>query len=216
MIDAMVYAFPFLLKGLWVTLAVSGLTVAISLVIGVVLGVGIVEGPVWLRLLIRIFADTIRGIPILVLIFFVYYGLPAIGADMSSFWAAVTALTLFKVAQVIEYVRGAITSIPRTQTEAGMAIGLTFVQRYRYVIVPQAFRRFLPPWINGVTDAVKGSALVSLLGVTDLMHAINQVIGRTYEALPLYLLGAAIYFVINYALSLASRRLERRFAAVTS
>ena len=124
------------------------------------------------------------------LIFFVYYGLPAVGLHLQSFSAAVLALTLFKTAQVVEYLRGAVGSIPQGQTEAAMAIGLTFRQRLPYVIFPQALRRFLPPWINGVTDAVKGSALVSLLGVTDLMQAINQVIGRTYEAMPLYILGA--------------------------
>ena len=75
-------------------------------------------------------------------------------------------------------------------------------------------RRFLPPWINGVTDAVKGSALVSLLGVSDLMHAMQQVIGRTYEPMPLYVLGAFIYFVINYSLSSLSRGLERRYAYI--
>jgi polar amino acid transport system permease protein len=149
-----------------------------------------------------------------VLIFFVYYGLPAVGLDLDSFSAAVMALTLFKTAQVIEYVRGAVQSIPKGQSEAGLAIGLPFAEVLRSVVFPQALRRFLPVWINGVTDAVKGSALVSLLGVTDLMHAINQVIGRTYEALPLYILGAFIYFIINYTLSQMSRRLERRFSHV--
>ncbi|WP_116134131.1 amino acid ABC transporter permease [Tropicimonas sp. IMCC34043] len=212
MLEQIVYAIPFLFGGLWVTLVVSALTVGISLVAGVLLGCALIYGALPLRLLVRLFSDTIRGIPILVLLFFVYYGFPAIGIDFDAFWAAVTALTLFKTAQVIEYLRGAVQSIPRGQTEAGMAIGLTFAERLRYVIFPQALRRFLPPWINGVTDAVKGSALVSLLGVTDLMHSINQVIGRTYEALPLYILGAFIYFVINYSLSALSRRLERRFS----
>ena len=124
------------------------------------------------------------------------------------------ALTLFKTAQVIEYVRGAVSSIPRGQMEAAKSIGLIFPQRLRYVIFPQAIRRFLPPWVNGVTDAVKGSALVSLLGVVDLMQAINQVIGRTYEPMPLYLLGAVMYFVINYSLSSLSRVLERRYAYI--
>ncbi|TFF23259.1 amino acid ABC transporter permease [Jiella endophytica] len=214
MLDAMIYALPFLLEGLWITVVVSILTVSISLVAGLALGCALVYGPLPLRLLVRIFSDTIRGIPILVLIFFVYYGFPAIGIDFDSFWAAVTALTLFKTAQVIEYVRGAVASIPRGQSEAAMAIGLTFSERLVSVIFPQALRRFLPPWINGVTDAVKGSALVSLLGVTDLMYAINQVIGRTYEAMPLYVLGAVIYFVINFSLSTLSRRLERRFSFV--
>lgn len=214
MVQQILYALPFLLEGFLITLAVSGLVVVISLVCGVILGVGLIYGPIALRMLIRLISDTIRGIPILVLIFFVYYGLPAAGLQLDAFAAAVVALTLFKIAQVIENVRGAIGSIPTGQTEAGMAIGLTFAARLRYVIFPQAFRRFLPPWINGVTDAVKGSALVSLLGVTDLMHAINQVIGRTYDALPLYVLGAFIYFAVNYALSSFSRRLERRFSYI--
>ncbi len=155
------------------------------------------------------FSDIVRGIPILVLIFFIYYGLPLAGLNLQPFAAAVVALTVFKTAQVIENVRGAIGSIPRGQMEAAKAIGLTFPQRLAYVIAPQAMRRFLPPWINGVTDAVKGSALVSLLGVSDLMHAIQQVIGRTYEPMPLYVFGAFIYFVINYSLSSLSRGLER-------
>ena len=214
MVEQIFYALPFLGEGFALTLWVSFLVVALSLVAGVVLGVGLVYGPPPLRWVVRIFTDTIRGIPILVLLFFVYYGLPAVGVQIQSFWAAVLALTLFKTAQVIEYLRGAVASIPKGQQEAAKAIGLTFRDSLAYVIFPQAFRRFLPPWINGVTDAVKGSALVSLLGITDLMQAINQVIGRTYEAMPLYVLGALIYFAVNYALSLSSRQLEKRFAFI--
>jgi polar amino acid transport system permease protein len=214
MVAAIAYALPFLMAGLGVTLVVSLLTVALSLVIGGLLGIGLVYGPAPLRWLVRGFSDIVRGIPILVLIFFVYYGLPIAGLNLRPFTAAVAALTVFKTAQVVENVRGAIGSIPRGQMDAAKAIGLTFPQRLAFVITPQAVRRFLPPWINGVTDAVKGSALVSLLGVTDLMHSIQQVIGRTYEALPLYVLGACFYFVINYTLSMLSRRLELRYAYI--
>jgi polar amino acid transport system permease protein len=214
MIDAILYAIPFLGQGLLVTLSVSVLVVALSLVVGGVLGIALVYGPLPLRFLVRAFSDIIRGIPILVLLFFVYYGLPIAGLNLPPFSAAVLALTVFKTAQVIENVRGAIGSIPKGQMDAAKAIGLTFPKRLAYVIVPQAVRRFLPPWINGVTDAVKGSALVSLLGVADLMYAMQTVIGRTYEPLPLYVLGAFIYFVINYTLSLSSRALERRFAYI--
>ncbi|KAB2704406.1 amino acid ABC transporter permease [Brucella intermedia] len=212
--SSILYALPFLGKGLAITLLVSALVVLFSLVFGVILGVGLIYGPRPLQWLIRLFSDCIRGIPILVLIFVVYYGFPPLGFSINSFWAGVVALTLFKAAQVIEYVRGAIVSIPKGQMEAAKAIGLTFVSRLRYVIFPQAIRRFLPPWINGVTDAVKGSALVSLLGVVDLMQSINEVIGRTYEAMALYLLGAFIYFAINYSLSLVSRSVERRYAYI--
>ena len=214
MFGQIAYAFPFLLPGLWTTLEVSVITVAISTVIGALLGVGLVYGPAPLRWVVRAFSDIVRGIPILVLLFFVYYGLPITGLNLQPFAAAVLGLTVFKVAQVIENVRGAIGSIPRGQTDAAKAIGLPFPERLAYVIAPQALRRFLPPWLNGVTDAVKGSALISLLGVGDLMFGIQKVVGRTYEPLALYGFGAFLYFVINYALSLASRALERRFSYI--
>ena len=216
MIAAMIYALPFLWQGFLVTLAVSGLVVAGSLLLGLVLGVALTFGPRALGWPIRAFADTIRAIPLIVLIFTVYYGLPALHVNLQPFWAAVVALTLFKTGHVIEIVRGAVQSIHPGQMEAAKAIGLTFLERLRYVILPQAVRRFLPPWINSVTDSVKGSALVSLVGVIDLMMAIQQVIGRTYEPMPMYVLGAMIYIAVNAALSLTSRRLERRFAATTA
>ena len=128
--------------------------------------------------------------------------------------SVVLALVAFKTAHVGEITRGALQSIAPGQTDAAKAIGLTFVQRMTCVILPLATRRFLPPWINSVTDTVKGSALVSLVGIVDLMLAAQQVIGRTYEPMPVYLLTAAIYFVINYSLSLASRRLEARYAYI--
>lgn len=216
MIEAMIYALPFLGQGFLTTLAVSGLVVAGSLLLGVLFGTALVWGPRALGWPIRAFADTVRAIPLIVLIFTVYYGLPALQVRLSPFWAAVAALTAFKTGHVIEIFRGAVQSIAPGQMEAAMTIGLTFPERLRHVILPQAVRRFLPPWINSVTDSVKGSALVSLVGVIDLMMAIQQVIGRTYEPMPLYLLGAAIYIAVNAALSLASRRIEARFAATVA
>ena len=212
--DLVIQSLPFVTKGLAITLQVSGLVVVLSLLAGLLLGVALTYGPLPLRLLVRAYSDIIRGIPVLILIFAVYYGLPALKVNLSNLTAAVAALTMFTTAQVIETTRGAIQSIHHGQMEAAKAIGLGFGQRLLYVIFPQALRRFLPPWINSVTDAVKGSALVSLVGVVDLMLAIQQVIGRVYEPMPLYLLGAAIYFAINYSLSSLSRRLEQHFAYI--
>ena len=212
MFQKALYGLPFLWQGLLVTIGAAGLVVAISLVLGVLLGMLAVYGPKFASYPIRWFSDIVRGIPILVLIFFVFYGLPiATGRNIANFPAGVTALSLFYIAQVVEIARGALGSLPKGQMEAAKAIGLTFPQRISYVILPQAVRRFLPPWINSVTDTVKGTALLSLVGIVDLMQAIQQVIGRTYEALPLYILGAFIYFAINYALSTLSRILEARF-----
>lgn len=205
---------PFLWQGLTMTLFVSAVVVGLSLVAGVVFGVGFAYGPWWIRLPLRAFSDILRGTPLLVVIFTIYYLLPFAGLNLQPLPAVLVALTLFKTAHVSEIARGAIQSIAAGQTDAGKAIGLTFVQRLAYVILPQAVRRFLPPWINSVTDAVKGSALVSLVGIVDLMLAAQQVIGRTYEPLPIYLITAGIYFIINYGLSALSRRLEARFAYI--
>jgi polar amino acid transport system permease protein len=210
--SVVIEALPFLWRGLLITLAVSALVVVLSLIAGTLLGLLRVYGAPLLQALVQAYSDVVRGIPVLVIIFFVFYGLPALGVNASSFSCAVLALAIFSTAQVSELARGALQSIHHGQNEAAKAIGLTFGQRMASVILPQATRRFLPAWVNSVTDAVKGSALVSLIGVVDLMMAIQQVIGRTYQALPLYLLGGAIYFAINYGLSLLSRYYEQRLS----
>jgi polar amino acid transport system permease protein len=212
--SVMLNSLPFLWQGLLVTLHVSALVVVIALGSGVLLGLGLSFGPRWTAWPVRIYSDVIRGLPLLVLIFSIYYMLPLTGWNVSNFWAAVTALAAFQTAHVIEVTRGAVQSIPSGQHEAGKSIGLTFAQRMLYVVFPQALRRFLPPWINTVVATVQGSALVSLVGIVDLMLSIQQVIGRTFRPMPMYVLGALIYFVINYALSLMSRTLESRFAYV--
>ena len=202
---------PFLLDGLLITLLVSIGVVLLSILVGIPAGCALVFGPLWARVPIRLYADFVRGVPILVLLYFVYYGLPAIKVNLPSLTAAIVALTAFKTAQIIEIARGAFQSIPIGQTEAAKSIGLGLFDRFVYVLAPQAVRRFLPPFINSVVDTVKGSSLVSLLGIVDLMLSLQQVIGRTHVALPLYAMGALMYFAINFPLSALSRRLERRF-----
>ncbi len=209
------YSLPFLWQGTLITLAVAALVAVFSLVLGVLLGTLACFGLSPFRWTIRIYCDLIRGIPAVVLIFMVYYGLPVLlSFPINNFLAAVVALTVFTTGQVTEIARGAIQSIHFGQAEAGKAIGLGFWSRMIYVIFPQAVRRFLPPWVNNLTDVVKGSALVSLVGIVDLMLAIQQVIGRVYEPMPLYIVGSILYFLINYGLSSASQRLEGHFAYI--
>jgi polar amino acid transport system permease protein len=213
MIDVMLKGLPFLWQGLLVTLETSAIVVVVALVAGVVLGIGLSYGPRWIAWPIRLLSDFVRGLPLLVLIFSIVY-LPPQGWQISNFASAIAALAVFESAHVSEVARGAIQSIHPGQNEAGKAIGLTFSQRMLYVILPQALRRFLPPWINTVVDTVKGSSLLALVGIVDLMLSIQQVIGRTFKPMPMYVLGALMYFAINYALSQISRRLEARFAYV--
>ncbi len=200
------------MRGLLVTLQVSVLVLLIGTVIGIGGGLSLLYGSLPLRWFVRVYVDTIRGIPLLVLIFAIFYGLPALGLKVSALMAAVMALSIFCGAHVSEVIRGGVDSIPKGQTDAGKAIGLTFRQRLRYVIFPQAVGRILPPWVNTAVELVKASSLVSLVSVVDLMLAIQQIVGRTRQTLLLYAVAALLYFIINYAISMLGQRLEKRFA----
>lgn len=210
--DTLIGSGPLILRGLLITLEVSVLVLLIGTVIGIGGGLSLLYGGLPLRWLARIYVDTIRGIPLLVLIFAIFYGLPLLGPKVSAITAAVIALSVFCGAHVSEVIRGGINSIPKGQTDGAKAIGLTFRQRLRYVIFPQAISRIIPPWVNTAVELVKASSLVSLVSVVDLMLAIQQIVGRTRETLFLYAVAALLYFLINYTISMVGLRLEKRFA----
>ena len=215
LLETLVAAAPALGRGLAMTVQLAVTVIPITLLTGILAGIGMVYGGRILAALLRLYVDFIRGVPALAIIFSVYYLLPLTGIAIAEYAAAVLALSVFFFAHVTETARGAIQSVPRAQVEAAKAIGLRPAQRLRYVILPQALRRFLPPWINTVVETVKGTALLSLLGIVDLMLATQQIVGRTFEAMLFYTVTAAIYIAINFTLSWTSRALERRFAYVT-
>lgn len=211
MIDLVLTGAPLIGRGLAVTLAVSAAVLLLGSIIGLGGGLCLLYGARPLRLAARFYADTLRGIPQLVLIFAIFYGFPALGLPLSAVLAGILALSLFCGAHVAEVIRGAVASIPRGQTDAAMGIGLGFRQRLRHVIFPQAVVRILPAWVNTAVEVVKSSSLVSLVSVVDLTMAVQQIVGRTREALLFYAVAAALYFLFNFTLSMAGRRLEKRF-----
>ncbi|EGH44591.1 amino acid ABC transporter permease, partial [Pseudomonas syringae pv. pisi str. 1704B] len=113
---------------------------------------------------------------------------------------------------VSEIVRGALQAIPRGQLEAGKAIGLRFNQSLRYVLLPQAMRQILPTWVNSSTEIVKASTLLSVIGVAELLLSTQQVIARTFMTLEFYLFAGFLFFLINYAIELLGRQIEKRVA----
>lgn len=214
MIDLILSSAPLVARGLVVTLLVSVSVLLLGTIIGAVGGLCLLYGARPLRLAARFYADTLRGVPQLVLIFAIFYGFPALGLRVSAIVAGILALSLFCGAHVAEIIRGAVASIPRGQMDAAMGIGLTFRQRLRHVIFPQAVVRILPAWVNTAVEIVKSSSLVSLVSVVDLTMAVQQIVGRTREALLFYAVAAALYFIINFSLSLAGQRLEKRLRHV--
>ncbi len=198
-------------RGLLVTCESSLIVIVAATVIGVFGGLSLLYGPMLLRLLVRVYVDTIRGIPLLVLIFAIFYGLPALGSQISSFNAAVLALAVFGGAHVSEVVRGAVSSIPEGQTEAAKAVGLTFYKRLRYVIFPQALARLIPPWTNTAVELVKSSSLLALVSIVDLLYSTDQIAARTRQPLLFYGVAALAYFLINYGISAVGARVEKKF-----
>jgi polar amino acid transport system permease protein len=203
-----------LLSGLGLTVASSAVTLAAATVLGALLGLVLTYGIAPARFLGRVYVDVLRGIPVLVLILFVYYGLALFRINVPAFWAAVLALTAFSTAHMAETFRGAIQSIPAGQTEAAKSIGLGFAQRLRHVLLPQATRRVLPPWVNTGMEIVKGTTLFSIIGVVELLLSTQQAIARNYMIIDFYLMATILYIIVNFTISRLGALLERRFAYI--
>jgi len=154
--------------------------------------------------------EVVRATPLLLLLFFIFFGLPAVGVRIPTWPAAVLAMSLWMTANTSEVVRGAVQSIPRGQTEAARSTGLTALQTLRHVILPQALRRMLPPFVGLCTILVKDTSLAAIIGVFELTRAAQESIERTLHPFELYLTAAAIYFALCFPLSVLADRAERR------
>ena len=207
---AVIANFPLLMQGLIVTLQISVLVIVAGTILGTLGGLGLLYGPLALRLLLRLYVDLARGLPLLVQIFIIFYVPPALHIEISGFGAVVVALSLFAGAHISEIVRGAVAAIPQGQSDAAKSLGLTFWPRTWSVILPQAMPAIIPPWTNTAVEMVKGSSLAYLVSVSELLFATYKIVGRTGVAMPLYITAALLYFAVNFALSRAGALLERR------
>ncbi|MDR3514542.1 MAG: amino acid ABC transporter permease [Azospirillaceae bacterium] len=199
-----------ILNGLGLTVAVSLLAIVLGSILGLFVGIGLTYGGGMVRFALRCYTELIRGTPVFVLILACFYILPVTGIQTTAFQAGLIGLLLFCGSHVGEIVRGALQAIPRGQSEAGKAIGLSFSQNFVYVLMPQALRQILPTWVNAATEIVKASTLLSVIGVTELLLATQQVISRTFIGMPFYLFAGAIYFAINFAIEQLGRYAERK------
>ena len=194
------------------TLSISILSVVFGTLVGALVGVALTYGSWPLRVLCRIYADVMRGTPVLVLVLAAFYVPSVVKLHLTPFWAGVLALSLFCGAHIGELVRGGLQAIPRGQTEAAQAIGLRFAGVLGYVLLPQALRTLLPPWINTCVEMVKASTLSSVIGTGELLLRTQEIIGRNFLTLQFYLLAGGLYLVINFAVEQVGRALERRVA----
>ncbi len=199
-----------ILKGMGVTVSISLLAICAGSVLGLGVGLALTYGVRPVRWLVRAYTDFIRGTPVLVLVLASYYVLSAVGLDLGPFQAGVLALAVFCSSHVGEIVRGALQSIPKGQSEAAKAIGLTFSQTFASVLAPQALRLALPAWVNTAAEMVKASTLLSIIGVAELLLRTQELISRTFLSLEFYFFAGFLYFVINYSIERFGKYVERK------
>ena len=203
---------PVLLQGTLLTLKFAVLSMVFGLLIGIVVALmGIGHQPI-LKAIARVYVSIMRGTPLLVQIFVVYYGLPGIGIALEPTPAGVLTLSLNVGAYLSESMRGAILGVPRGQWLAAYSLGMAPLHTLRYVVGPQALRLAVPSLSNSLISLIKDTSLVSVITVTELLRTSQEIIAATYQPLPLYLAAAAIYWILSTALSALQHVLERRLA----
>ena len=204
LIAAVLYSIP-----LAVVAFIIGLIIALLVaLVRVVPATGIAH-----RLLLAVvhaYVSAIRGTPMLVQLMIVFYGLPAVGITLDPRPTAIIGCSLNVGAYASETVRAAILSVPRGQWEAGFTIGMTYLQTFRRIILPQALRVSVPPLSNSFIGLFKETSLASTVTITELFRAAQQIANANYDFLPVYIEAALVYWIFCFGLSLAQSRLERR------
>ena len=203
-------SYPLLLRGAWVTIQLTLYGSALALVLAFVFGLIGTARSAWLRALGRIYVEFFRGTATLVLMYWFFYALPLIGMRLAPMFAAVLALGLNVGAYGAEVVRGAVKAVPREQYEATVALNMRPSQRLRRVLLPQAVALMLPPFGNLLIELMKGSAIVSLISIADLMLRAQQLRQSTGQTTAVFVVILVMYFVIAQVLQLLVRYLERR------
>ena len=202
-----------LLLGLMVTLRITAWSLILATIIGLVTALLRLSDSFIARMVARGYVETIRNIPLLVIIFFFYFVMAPI-LDLGRFFTAVLALSLFEGAYASEIFRAGIVSIHRGQWEAAHSLGLTVFDTYRWVILPQAIRRVLPPLTSQGISLIKDSALVSTIAVYELTMQGRSIIAETFLTFEIWFTVAAIYLVITVTLSFIVYIMENRFKVV--
>lgn len=204
----------FMVDGLWATVSLAAAAMATSLVLGLAVALAAFARWPTLRAFNRVWVELFRAVPILVLILWVFYGLPVVlDIRIGIFAAAMLAIALCDSAFEAEILRAGIQSIERGQHEAAQALGLTAWQRYRFVVLPQAVRRVLPPIGNQFIYVVKMSSLASVIGYQDLTRRANELVVTVFRPLEIYSILVLEYLVLILVISWAVRWLERRLGA---
>ncbi len=213
MFAPLLHSYWYLFRGAGMTLLMAGTAVVPATLLGGLLALGQLFGRRLTRGAITAYIFLLRGIPLLVLLTFVYYLLPLTGIDLPAFWGVVLVLACYYAAFMSEAFRAGILSLPRAQWDAARSLGMSRRLMLRIVIFPQALRLAAPPFISLCVSLVKATSLVSIVGLWELTMASREVVERTLAPFQIFLAAAAMYFCICYALALYGKYLERQVTA---
>ena len=203
----------FLLEGLWITIEVSVISIIISFILGTFLGIIRYANIKYLSAIVGFIIDIIRNLPLLIIIFFTYFGLPNIGIKPEIIPAAIMALSIFESAMVAEIVRSGINSIDYGQTEGALANGLTKWQALRIIVLPQAIKNMMPALVSQFISLVKDTSLATIIVLPELMYHAQIIYGQnTNYIIPMFVALAVLYFIVCYSLSLFARYLHKHIA----
>ena len=206
-----------LLQGLWVSIEISLISVAISILLGLVVGVLMTVDNKILKAVLKLYLETVRIMPQMVLLFIVYFGTTRVfGWDLSAEASAIFVFTFWGTAEMGDLVRGSIKSIPRIQFESAYALGMDKLQTYLYIILPQTIRRLIPLSINLITRMIKTTSLVMMIGIVEVLKVGQQIIEANRTASPnaafgVFLVIFLLYFAACWPISLLSRFLEKKW-----
>jgi His/Glu/Gln/Arg/opine family amino acid ABC transporter permease subunit len=212
--DVLFQNLPYLMKGAVQTIWMSLLTLFFGTLLGLCLGFAAVSRFRALRAVIDTYIFVIRGIPVLVLMFITYYAFPAMGYRISNYAAVTIALVIYAGAFYTDIVRGALLAVPRGQTEAAKSLGIPRKWIVLDILLPQAIKPSIPPWLNTSIVSVKSTSYAAIVGAWELTYASKEIVERTLATFEIFSAVMLFYFVICYPLSLLSRRLEKRSVVV--
>lgn len=198
----------FLLEGLGMTLRLAALAIVLSFILGCIIGAIRYARVTVLSQVLGVIVGTIRNLPLLLLIFFTRFGLPELGVQISPFWSAILALTIFEASMISELVRSGLHSVDKGVVEAARASGLSYMQTLGSIVLPIGLRRMVPPIVSQFISLLKDTSLVVIVSLAELMHNAKIIMANFDYVFPILLLVAAIYFTVNFSLSLVAKRLE--------
>jgi len=202
----------FLASGLGLTILLSVAAVSCSFVAGLAVGLGRMYGPGWLRALLAFYIDSMRAIPVFVVLVWIYFAVPIIsGRTFDPFWAALTGITIHVAAYVAEVIRAGITSIRKGQIQAGLAIGMSGAQIVRQILLPQAIVRMLPAFGSIVSVTIKDTAIAAVIAVPELMRQAETVAGQSYRPIEVFTTVMVIYFLLIFPVT---RLIDRYYVRV--